>query len=172
MFTVDVPARVDPSFIAPLLTVGSNASQSEYRGVYQYPKGGWVARVRVPGPNPGRAPLRNISGVVPSPTQAAYILARWYQSRYGDDWPQVIRARVECGRWCVPWRARWSERFRVWFLYVWEMGKRVVVTCLRRDGTPTKRLVGFPTKQAALEFLPAWAKRRYGDNADRVLYRL
>jgi hypothetical protein len=172
VFTVDVPGRIDPDFIAPLLTVGSNASQSEYRGVYQYPKGGWVARIRVPGPRPGRAPLRNISRVFPFPSQAAYILARWYESRYGADWPKVVRTRAECGRWCVPYRARYSEELRAWYLYVWESGRRVVVTKLNQDGAPTKRLEVFPSREAALNYLSDWCQRRYGDNAERVLYRL
>lgn len=172
MFAVDIPSRIDPDFIAPLLAVGAGASQSEYRGVYQYPKGGWVARVRVPGPNPGRAPLKNISGVVQRPSQAAYILARWYESRYGSEWPNVVRARAECGRWSVPYRARYLKESRVWFLYVWEHGRRVVVTELTRSGEPTKRLAIFPTREVALGYLPGWCKRRYGAKADCVLYRL
>jgi hypothetical protein len=167
-----VPAYVPPSAIAPLVEVGPNASESEYRGVYKYPKGGWVARVRIPSLTPGRAPLRNISGVVQYPTHAAYILARWYEDRYGADWPRVVRLRGEKGKWATPWRAWFSQSRNGWLMCVWERGTRVEVTRLTATGNLTSDLKVFRSRDDAIRYLPAWAKRRYGDDAGRILYRL
>lgn len=172
MFPVAPPTYINPTLIAPLVTVGPNACESEYRGVYKYPKGGWVARVRIPSLLPGRAPLRNISGVVPLPTHAAYILARWYEERYGPDWPRVISLRGQKGKWATPWKVWFSESRNGWLLCVWERGRRMEVTRLTRDGQMTDDLKVFPSRDSAVRYLPAWAKRRYGDDADRVLYRL
>lgn len=172
MFLAEPPTYVNPSLIAPLVTVGPKASESEYRGVYKYPKGGWVARVRIPSLMSGRAPLRNISGVVPLPTQAAYILARWYESRYGEDWPRVVRLRGEKGKWATPWKTWLSDSRRGWLLCVWERGRRIEVTRLTREGELTDELKVFQSRESAIRYLPAWVKRRYGENAERVLYRL
>jgi len=172
MFIASAPTNVPPALIAPLVSVGPDASESEYRGVYKYPKGGWVARVRVPSLTPGRAPLRNISGVVQLPTQAAFILAKWYEDRYGPDWPRVVLLRGQKGKWATPWRAWFSESRDGWLLCVWERGRRVEVTRLTRDGQLTDELKVFDSRDAAILYLPDWCRRRYGDEADRVLYRL
>lgn len=172
MFAIAPPTYVNPALIAPLITVGPDASESEYRGVYKYPKGGWVARIRIPSLSPGRAPLKNISGVVPLPTQAAYILACWYESRYGDDWQRVVRFRGEKGKWATPWRAWFSDSRRGWLLCVWERGRRIEVTRLTRDGDLTNDLKVFPKRDSAIRYLPSWVKRRYGDDAERMLYRI
>lgn len=172
MSSLELPTYINPALIAPLVSVGADASESEYRGVYKYPKGGWVARIRVPSLTPGRAPLKNISGVVQLPTQAAYILARWYETRYGPDWPRVVRLRSEKGKWATPWKTWYSESRGGWLLCVWERGRRLEVTRLARDGGLTDDLKVFRTREQAIDYLPRWCKRRYGDEADCVLYRL
>lgn len=173
LLELDPPTRVDPNYIAPLLAVGPDAPESQYRGVYPYHRGdGWVARIRVHDNTTGRAPLRFISRSLPLPSQAAYILAKWFESRYGDDWASVVRTRARKTRHAQPWRTWESKRYGGWLLCVWERGKRVEVTQLTRDGQATNRMMVFPTRKDALKYVWRWARQRYGDDAVNVLYRI
>lgn len=167
------PTRVNPDYIAPLLVVGPDAPESQYRGVYPYHRGsGWVARVRVPDLATGRRPLRFVSRALPLPSQAAFVLAKWFETQYGPDWPRVVRMRARMTRHSAPWRAWLSSRYGGWLLCVWEKGRRTEVTQLTRDGQPTDELKVFPTRRKALEYVFRWARRRYGDDARKVLYRV
>ena len=130
--------------------LSSPLRESGYRHVYRHRRA-WVAKVKL-----DRRLVR--IGAAPPPRDAARLVARWFEERYGGAWPSV-----EANRHRRPWRIRWSARLGLYMLDVWELGVPVPQAPRGRPG--------FRSRAGAEAFSRKYVRRKYGLFAPVSLWR-
>ncbi len=139
-------------------------SASGYRNVYEHGVDAngcvrYVAKVKFGGR------LRSLpDGRSTMPHVSAAAVVRWYQGRFGTNWPAALKRRK-----CNPQKVWYSKSRRCWLAAVWLWGLREEVRPVTRRGDVVRdsEPCGFWTREDAVRSCLIYAVRRQG-----LLYRL
>lgn len=146
-------------------------SASGFRNVYFHKrdKAGrdiYVARVKWRGSRAINLP----GSRSPQPRVCAQFVVRWYAERFGDRWPEVLRARKT-----NPFQVRKSKKYKGYVAAVWVEGRREEVlhmTPLKRNRWQvTEWLAVFATRDEARRGVWVYLARRYGLFGAVLLWR-